>query len=69
MRGGPRPNCGRRGLRTVPCRIPVELYEAVQRHRRDDETFPQAALRVITPAAFTRSERQVDTPEVKETRV
>ncbi|MCY3017728.1 MAG: hypothetical protein NTW87_01675 [Planctomycetota bacterium] len=68
MRGGPRPNCGRRGLKIVPCRIPVELHDAIACGRRDGETFPQAALRLFAPHAPETSNRQIDTPEARETR-
>jgi len=69
MRGGPRPNCGRRGLKTVACRIPVELHEAIARGTRDGETCPQAALRLLSQVAPNASERHRHAPEVKEARV
>jgi len=69
MRGGPRPNCGRRGLKTIACRIPQELYETIARERREGETFPQAALRLFAQAGFKGPEGHSRATEVKEARV
>ena len=68
MRGGPRPNCGRRGLKTVACRIPVKLHEAIACGRRNGETFPQAALRLFASYAPQTPNPQIGTPEARETR-
>ncbi|MGD0091464.1 MAG: hypothetical protein ABSE73_16215 [Planctomycetota bacterium] len=69
MRGGPRPNCGRRGLKTIACRIPQELYETIAHDRLEGETFPQAALRLFVLAGFKAPERHSCALEGKEARV
>ena len=68
MRGGRRPNCGRRGLKTIACRIPLTLYETINGSRREGETFPQAALRIVAPGAVSMSARQVGAREASDGR-
>jgi hypothetical protein len=47
MRGGKRAGAGRRGLKTIACRLPAELHKTINAARGSQESFAAAALRII----------------------